>query len=186
MAEEPSKDVNELTVSELRARASELEITGRSTMNKAELRQAVIDADIQLGESHDGGGVAGNDLAGQAPDGEKPANEIPAPSIGPNTEITKDPPEERLAKHEQSDVDAMGLDKRRPVVGERYGASVAKQATIYGVFLVVLVALVIGGKLAADELDQGPEVNADKAPWSQADAEQRPPGDPDFPPSVTP
>ena len=172
MAEEPSKDVNELTVSELRARASELEITGRSTMRKAELRQAVIDADIQLGEIQDGG--------------EKPANEIPAPSIGPNTEITKDPPEERLAKHEQSDVDAMGLDKRRAVVGERYGASFAKQATIYGVFLVVLVAVVIGGKLAADELDQGPEVNADKAPWSQADAEQRPPGDPDFPPSITP
>jgi hypothetical protein len=80
----------------------------------------------------------------------------------------------------------MGLDKRRAVKGQRYGASAAKQATVYGVFLAVVVALVIGGKLAADELDKGPEVNADEAPWSQADAEQQPPTDIDFPRSVTP
>ncbi len=94
--------------------------------------------------------------------------------------------EEPAREHEQSNLDAMGLDKRRGVVGEKYGASFAKQATIYGVFLVVLAAVVIGGKLAADELDQGPQVNADTAPWSQADAEQRPPGDIDFPPGITP
>jgi hypothetical protein len=161
MVEEPSKDVGEMTVSELRARASELEITGRSSMKKDELRQAVIDAQEQLGGA------------------------LEAPSQDFDSELAP-PPEERLAKHEQSDVDAMGLDKRRAVAGERYGASFAKQAAIYGVFLAVLAALVVGGKLAADELDKGPEVNADEAPWSQADAEQTPPGDPDFPPSVTP
>jgi len=171
MAEESGKDIDQLTVAELRARASELEITGRSAMRKDELSQAVADAEEQLGG---------------AADGEKPAPEIPAPSIGPHTKISKDPPEERLAKHEQSDIDAMGLDKRRGVVGEKYGASFAKQATVYGVFLAVVVALVIGGKMAADELDKGPEVNEDKAPWSQVDAEQRLPGDPDFPPSITP
>ena len=32
-------------------------------------------------------------------------------SIGPNTTFEKDDPEERLARHEQSDVDAMGLDE---------------------------------------------------------------------------
>jgi hypothetical protein len=122
----------------------------------------------------------------QAPDGEKPASEITAPSIGPRTVIDKEPPEERLAKHEQSDVDAMGLDKRRGVVGEKYGAGFAKQATVYGVFLAVVVALVIGGKLAIDELDKGPAVDEDKAPWSQADAEQREPTDLDFPRGVTP
>ena len=121
-----------------------------------------------------------------APDGEKPASEITAPSIGPKTVIEKRPPEERLANHEQSDVDAMGLDKRRGVVGEKYGAGLAKQATVYGVFLAVVVALVIGGKLAIDELDKGPAVNEDRAPWAQDDAEQRPPSDLDFPPSVTP
>ena len=121
-----------------------------------------------------------------APDREKPASEITAPSIGPKTVIEKRPPEERLANHEQSDVDAMGLDKRRGVVGEKYGAGLAKQATVYGVFLAVVVALVIGGKLAIDELDKGPAVNEDRAPWAQDDAEQRPPSDLDFPPSVTP
>ena len=119
-------------------------------------------------------------------DGEKPASEITAPSIGPKTVIEKRPPEERLANHEQSDVDAMGLDKRRGVVGEKYGAGLAKQATVYGVFLAVVVALVIGGKLAIDELDKGPAVNEDRAPWAQDNAEQRPPSDLDFPPSVTP
>ena len=194
MVEEPAKDIGEMTVAELRARASELEITGRSSMKKDELRQAVIDAQEQLGGARE---APSQDFesefappfdreSSQADDGEKPASEIPAPSIGPKTEIHKDPPEERLAKHEQSDVDAMGLDKRRAVVGERYGASFAKQAAIYGVFLAIVVALAFAGKLAVDELDQGPEEAADEAPWSQAGAEQTPPGDPDFPPSVTP
>lgn len=100
--------------------------------------------------------------------------------------IEKEPAAERLAKHEQSDVDAMGLDKRRGVVGHKHGASFAKQATVYGAALALVAALVIGGKLAVDELDRGPEVNPDRAEWSDPDAEQRPPGDLDFPPSVTP
>ena len=53
---------------------------------------------------------------------EKDVSDITAPSIGPDTTIEREPPEERLAKHEQSDVDAMGLDKRREVVGGSYGA----------------------------------------------------------------
>jgi hypothetical protein len=97
--------------------------------------------------------------------------------------MADDPP---VADHEQNDLDAMGLDKRRGVVGEKYGASFAQQATVYGVFLAVVVALVIGGKLAVDELDKGPEVNEDRAPWAQDDATQRQPSDVDFPPSVTP
>ena len=201
MAEESSKDVAELTVAELRSRASELEITGRSSMNKDELRQAVADAEVQIGGSG-ASGVAewqaeaepsgdrtedAESSADRGDDGEKPASEISAPSLGPHTELgEKVPPEERLEKHEQSTVDAMGLDKRRHVSGQQYGASFAKQATIYGVFLAVVVALVIGGKLAADELDQGPEVDEDKAPWSQPEAVQRPPTPIDFPRNPSP
>jgi hypothetical protein len=125
-----------------------------------------------------------DDKPDRAPDGDKPANEITAPSIGPNTVIEKESAEERLAKHEQSDVDAMGLDKRRGVVGQKYGASFAKQATVYGVFLVVLVALVVGGKLAIDELDKGPTHNEDQAPWAGND--RAPSENIDSPPSVTP
>ena len=199
MAEEPRRDIDELSVSELRTRASELEITGRSSMNKDELRQSVADAEEQTGpattsgdpsSTSDEGGADESASSGEplAAGEETPASDIAAPSIGPHTELDqfKESPEERLAKHEQSDVDAMGLDKRRGVTGQQYGASFAKQATIYGVFLVVLVALVIGGKLAADELDQGPEVNPDKAPWSQPDAQQRAPTAIDFPRNPSP
>jgi hypothetical protein len=182
VAEEPRKDIDQMTVAELRTRASELEITGRSSMRKEELRQVVADAEEQLGLA--GGGPS--ERSDGAADGEKPASDIPAPSIGPHTEISKEPPETRLARHEQSDIDAMGLDKRRGVVGQKYGASFAKQATVYGAALAVIVALVIGGKLAADELDRGPAVNEDKAPWSQETAKQRPPRDLDFPASITP
>jgi hypothetical protein len=92
-----------------------------------------------------------------------------APSIGPNTVIEREPPEERLAKHEVSDVDAMGLDKRREVVGQSYAPSFARQAAMYGIFLAVVAALVIGGKLLADELDQPPDEIKAEAPWAGTD-----------------
>jgi hypothetical protein len=95
-------------------------------------------------------------------------------------------PAERLARHEPSDVDAMGLDKRRGVMGQRHGASFARQATVYGAALAVIVAILIGGKIAIDELDQGPEVNADEAPWAQPDAPQHTPAPIDFPRNPSP
>jgi hypothetical protein len=112
--------------------------------------------------------------------GMPPASETPAPSIGPHTEIEHEDPEERLARHEQSDVDAMGLDKRREVVGGRYGPSVARQVTLYGIFVAVVVALGIGFKLLADELDEPPKNYEDTAPWAEPDARQIPPNDPDI------
>jgi hypothetical protein len=93
------------------------------------------------------------------------ASEITAPSIGPNTVIKREDPEERLARHEQSDVDAMGNDKRRPVVGHSYGPSLGRQATMYGVFFAVLAAVVIGFILLANKLDQPPDTVQAKAPW---------------------
>ena len=92
-----------------------------------------------------------------------------APSIGPNTVIEREPPEERLARHEPSDVDAMGLDKRREVVGQSYAPSAGRQLTMYGIFLAVLAALVIGGKLLADKLDQPPDEVKDEAVWTGND-----------------
>ena len=103
------------------------------------------------------------------------ASGIPAPSIGPHTEIEYEPPEQRLARHEASRVDAMGKDKRRQVIGQSYGPSVARQATVYGIFLAVVAALVIGFLLLAKELDKAPETYADEAPWSVQDAPQEPP-----------
>lgn len=92
-----------------------------------------------------------------------------APSVGPNTIIEREPPGERLARHEPSDVDAMGLDKRREVVGQSYGPSAGRQLTMYGISLAVAAALVIGGKLLADELDQPPDEVKDEAVWTGND-----------------
>ena len=85
------------------------------------------------------------------------------------------------AKHDSSTVEAMGLDKRRAVMGQRYGASFTKQATVYGIFLAVVVALFIGAKFAIDELDQGPDTIEPEAPWSKPEAEQQPTAPIDFP-----
>jgi hypothetical protein len=104
--------------------------------------------------------------------GRQDISDTTAPSVGPHTTIEREDPEERLARHEQSDVDAMGLDKRREVVGGSYGASAAKQATLYGGVLAVLAAIVIGFILLAGKLDQSPDEHEDLAPWASPDAPQ--------------
>jgi hypothetical protein len=101
--------------------------------------------------------------------------EVTAPSIGPNTVIVNESAEERLGRHEQSDTDAMGLDKRREVVGQSYGPSFARQAALYGIFVAVTAVLVIAFILIAGKLDAAPDSYEDLAPWSQPDAEQTKP-----------
>src|ERR671918_258717 len=93
-------------------------------------------------------------------------SDTPAPSIGPHTTFEKHPPSMHHPGHEPSDIDAMGLDKRRPVVGGQYSPSIARQATIYGIALAVVAALAIGFIVLANELDQPPETNSDEAPWT--------------------
>jgi len=89
-----------------------------------------------------------------------------APSIGPHTTFEKDDPEERLARHEQSDVDAMGLDKRREVIGGHYGASFKRQLLIYAIAVAGVIGAGIGLKALADHLDQPSAHVADQAPWT--------------------
>ena|SRR5689334_14120401 len=104
------------------------------------------------------------------------AKKVAAPSVGPNTVIEREPVEERLARHEQSEVDAMGLDKRRRVVGQSYGPSKTRQFALYGIFLAVIVALVIGGIILVGKLDTG--VGKDvphSAPWSKPGVKQSKP-----------
>ena len=98
-----------------------------------------------------------------------------APSIGPNTVIEREDPEKRLARHEQSDTDAMGLDKRREVIGGRYSASVARQATTYGAVVAVIAALVVGAILLVSRADEPPAKYPDKAPWAKDGAKQHTP-----------
>lgn len=215
MAEENGENLEELTVAELRSRASELEITGRSSMKKDELVTAVGDAEEQTrtmsadesGEAEAGSGSSSgsdrteasasdadsdsdaesdDDGDGLADSGKIDASGISAPSIGPNTTIDLKPPEERLDEDKISNVDAMGLDKRRQVQGERYGASPLKQLVVYGVFLIALAGVLFGAKLLTDELDTTPITAEPQAPWAQPEAGDNPPvrEDIDFPEST--
>lgn len=163
-----TEGLESLTVAELRARAAELEVKGRSSMSREELVAAIGDA--QSGEP--GPPYEQETGGGRSPDGEKPASEIPAPSIGPNTVIEKKPPEERLDHDKISDVDAMGLDKRRSVVGHSYSASLTKQIALYAIFVAVVAALAFGGKMLVDEADAPPAEYEDRAPWSDPNARQ--------------
>jgi len=100
--------------------------------------------------------------------------ETTAPSIGPNTVIHKEPPEERLAGHEQSDTDALGLDKRRAVVGQRYSAPVSRQIATYAIVIAVILGAGFGIKLLVDDLDKAPAKAADRAPWTGTDRKPQP------------
>src|SRR4051794_15278297 len=108
--------------------------------------------------------------------GERAEQRISAPSLGPNTVIEREPVEERLARHDQSEVDAMGKDKRRSVVGQSYGPSKTRQLALYGVFLAVLAALVVGGIVLVGALDTpvGKDV-PNSAPWSKPGVKQQQP-----------
>jgi hypothetical protein len=99
----------------------------------------------------------------------------PAPSVGPHTVIHHEPPEKRLARHDQSDVDAMGQDKRRRVIGERQGPTVARRAAVYIAVIVVIVAIAVGAKLLVDHFDQPPKHFKAEAPWAQPHVKQIPP-----------
>lgn len=70
------------------------------------------------------------------------------------------------AEERYSTVDAMGQDKHRKIIGEGYGPSRGRQLLYYGVFIGVIVALFIGGKIAVDELDKAPTKDRDQAPWT--------------------
>jgi hypothetical protein len=104
--------------------------------------------------------------------GKEDISDTTAPSIGPETVIEKEDPEARLARHEQSDTDAMGLDKRRGVIGTAGGPSAGKQVARWAVVACVVAAAAFGAKLLVDDLDKPPEHNEAKAPW--AGSEQKP------------
>jgi hypothetical protein len=75
-----------------------------------------------------------------------------------------------------STVDAMGQDKHRQVVGQRVGASRARQLAYYGIFFAFVVGAYLGLKAAADQLDKAPAHDPDAAPWSKPGAPQGPLG----------
>jgi hypothetical protein len=101
-------------------------------------------------------------------------SDTPAPSIGPHTTFDKRSPEERLAGHEQSGKDAMGLDKRRQVSGGTYGPTVTRQVVSWLIFAVVVAGAAFGLKTLADDLDKPPAKVEDQAPWTGSDQKPDP------------
>jgi hypothetical protein len=97
-----------------------------------------------------------------------------APSAADISKLELMEPSEEAKQHQPSDVDAMGQDKRRPVVGHGYGPSRRSQL-IFFVALAVVLVVVVGGWLAlVSAFDKAPDHIVAKAPWS------KPAGDPEL------
>jgi hypothetical protein len=106
---------------------------------------------------------------------EQEKGEPTAPSIGAKTEIDHVPPEERLAGHEHSTEDAMGLDKRRAVKGESYGPTKTRVIMSFVVFFAIVGVVFVGLLFLVDRLDQPPDTVEAKAPWAAPEASQQAP-----------
>jgi hypothetical protein len=92
-----------------------------------------------------------------------------APSAADIDKLEKFEPSEEAKAHEPSDVDAMGQDKRREVVGHSYGPSRRSQVVFFGI-VIGLIVLLIGGSLAAvNAFDQPEDEYPDEAPWVDAE-----------------
>jgi hypothetical protein len=165
------------------ARADEDSQATASDEPQAEEPEAEGDSSAEADDAQasNGGGTEGSDDgessssgSGGGGDGGE-ASMTAAPSIGPNTVIDRKPPEERLDHDKISDVDAVGKDKRREVVGGRYGPSRTRVIATFATFFAVVAALGVGFYFLAKELDQPPSENPDISPWSAPEAPQQPP-----------
>jgi hypothetical protein len=104
-----------------------------------------------------------------------------APSSADITKLDRMEPSEEAKAHTPSDVDAMGQDKRRKVVGHSYGPSRRSQLKFFGAVAAIVIVVVADLALALAVFDKPPGDYANEAPWSRADAEQIPTRDPSTP-----
>jgi hypothetical protein len=89
-----------------------------------------------------------------------------APSAADIDKLEKFEPSEEAKRHEPSDVDAMGRDKRREVVGHSYGPSFRSKMMFF-VAVAAVAVVVVGGWLTLVSLfDKPPTHFKDAAPWS--------------------
>jgi hypothetical protein len=93
-----------------------------------------------------------------------------APSAADITELEKFEPSEEAKQHVPSDVDAMGQDKRRQVVGHSYGPSRRSQIMFFVAVATVAVVIVGGWLVLVGLFDKPPTHFKDSAPWSTTPA----------------
>jgi hypothetical protein len=72
------------------------------------------------------------------------------------------------------DVDAMGRDKRRGVIGGQYGATVRKQLTVYGAFIAVVGLLGIVALTVISGYDNREIPLENTAPWAKVATQDQP------------
>ena len=93
-----------------------------------------------------------------------------APSAADITKLEKFEASEEAKRHEPSDVDAMGQDKRRQVVGHSYGPSRRSQIMFFVAVGAVAFAIVGGWLVLVGLFDKPPTHFKDSAPWSTTPA----------------
>jgi hypothetical protein len=121
------------------------------------------------GTEHEGDERSAGELAGEAAAG---------PSMGPHTDLSQflEGREESLHKAEEaSDVDAMGRDKRRQIVGGTYGPTKTRLIVTFTATIAVIGGIGAGLYLLAKNADQPPEQISREAPWAESDAPQNRP-----------
>jgi hypothetical protein len=90
-----------------------------------------------------------------------------APSAANIKDLEKFEASEEAKRHIPSDVDAMGQDKRRQVVGHSYGPSKRSQIMFFVAVAAVLVVIVGGWLTLVSLFDKPPTHFSDQAPWSK-------------------
>lgn len=84
-------------------------------------------------------------------------------------------------RHVPSNVDAMGNDKRRQVIGQAYGPSVRKQFTVWGAVVATVIVLGLIGVFVVGEIDNQEKPLENTAPWAQEGVDQLEPQPIDYP-----
>jgi hypothetical protein len=123
-----------------------------------------------------GGGIVARGMAQRRPGGRsKPsgsrssrsrATRGTAPSAADIDQLEKFEPSEEAKRHQPSDVDAMGQDKRRQVVGHSYGPSRRSQVMFFAAVAAVLIVIVGGWLVLVAAFDNPPTHFSDRAPWA--------------------
>jgi hypothetical protein len=111
-----------------------------------------------------------------------------APSAANIEELEKFEASDEAKRTEPSDVDAMGQDKRRQVIGHSYGPSRRSQIMFFVAVAAVLIIVVGGWFALVAAFDNPPSDSNGGAPWSQtvtnenlAAQQNTPPRSPDTP-----
>lgn len=81
---------------------------------------------------------------------------------------------------DESDLDAMGNDKRRSVIGQQYGATAKKRLIVYGIAVAVIILVIVAFTTVIRGVDERDIALEQTAPWAQPDSQQDAPRDVDF------